>query len=76
MLYKFLLHGKVNQLRYAAHSVVSDSLEPQELSPARLPCAWDSPDKNTGVGSHSLLQGIFLTQGLNSGLLYGMQIVY
>ena len=29
----------------------------------------DSPGKNTGVGSHSLLQGIFLTQGSNPGLL-------
>ena len=30
--------------------------------PARLLCPWDSPDKNTGVGCHFLLQGIFLTQ--------------
>ena len=30
---------------------------------------WDSPDKNTGVGCHSLLQGIFPTQGLNPRLL-------
>ena len=29
---------------------------------ARLLCSWNSPGKNTGVGSHSLLQGIFLTQ--------------
>ena len=29
----------------------------------------DSPDKNPGVGCHSLLQGIFLTQGLDPGLL-------
>ena len=29
---------------------------------------WDSPGQNTGVGSLSLLQGIFPTQGLNSGL--------
>ena len=28
-------------------------------------CPWDSPGKNTGVVSHFLLQGIFLTQGLN-----------
>ena len=31
-------------------------------------CPWNSPGKNTGVGSHSLLQGIFPTQGSNSGL--------
>ena len=29
---------------------------------------WDFPGKSTGVGSHFLLQGIFLTQGLNLGL--------
>ena len=33
-------------------------------------------DKNTGVGSHSLLQGIFLTQGSNPGLLHCRQILY
>ena len=37
---------------------------------ARLLGPWDSPGKNTGVGGHSLLQGIFLTQGLNPGLLH------
>ena len=35
--------------------------------PARLLCLWNSPGNNTGVGSHSLLQRIFLTQGLNLG---------
>ena len=45
-------------------SVVSNSLQPHGLQPARLLCPWDSPGKNTGVGCHSLLQGIFLTQGL------------
>ena len=35
-----------------------------------------SPGKNTGVGSHSLLQGIFLTQGSNSGLLHCRQFLY
>ena len=36
----------------------------------RLLGPWNSPDKNTGVGCHFLLQGIFPTQGLNPGLLY------
>ena len=38
-----------------------------------LLCPWDFPDKNTGVGCHSLIQGIFLTQGLktNSPALVG-----
>ena len=39
-------------------SVVSDSLWPHGLEPTRLLCSWDSPSKNTGVGRHSLLQGI------------------
>ena len=34
---------------------------------------WDFPGKNTGVGCHFLLQGIFLTQGLNPGLLHCSQ---
>ena len=33
-------------------------------STARLLCPWNFPGKNAGVGSHSLLQGIFQTQGL------------
>ena len=35
----------------------------------QLLCPWHSPGKNTGVGCHFLLQGIFLTQGSNPGLL-------
>ena len=49
--------------------VVSDSVRPHGLQPTRLLCPWDSPSKNTGVGCHALLQGIFLTQGLNLYLL-------
>ena len=37
-------------------SVVSDSVQPHRLQPTRLPCPWDSPGKNTGVGCHFLLQ--------------------
>ena len=40
-----------------ACSVVSDSLWPHGLKPARLLCPWDFPGKNTGVGCHFLLQG-------------------
>ena len=38
------------------------------LPPQRLYSPWNSLDQNTGVGSLSLLQEIFPTQGLNSGL--------
>ena len=36
----------------------------------------DFPGKNTGVGYHALLQGIFPTQGSNAGLLHCRQILY
>ena len=39
-------------------------------------CLWNSLDKNTGVGCHFLLQGTFLTQGSNLGLLHCRQIFY
>ena len=58
------------------HSVMSNSLGPYELWPSRLLCPWISPGKNTGVGCHSLLQGIFLTQRSNPGLLHCIQILY
>ena len=51
-------------------------LWPHGLLLARLVGPWDSPGKNTGVHSHSLLQGIFPTQGLNLGLLHCRQILY
>ena len=51
-------------------SVVSDSLPSHGLQPTRLLCPWDFPGMNTGVGCHFLLQGIFLTQGLNLHLLH------
>ena len=49
---------KVTELCPTLHCVVSDSLQP-----CRLYSLW-----NTGVGSLSLLQGFFPTQGLNPGL--------
>ena len=57
-------------------SVMSYSLQPYGLWPARLLCPWDSPGKSIGVGSHSLPQGIFLTQRLNLALQHCRQIVY
>ena len=38
--------------------------------------SWNSPGQNTGVGSLSLLRGIFATQGSNTGLLHCRQILY
>ena len=39
--------------------------DPLDFSPPGSSHPWDSPGKNIGVGCHALLQGIFLTQGLN-----------
>ena len=53
-----------------SHSVVAGSLRPHGLSPR------NSPDQNTGVGSLSFLQWIFLTQKPNQGLLHHRRIIY
>ena len=58
-----------------SRSVVSDSLRPRGLQPARLLCPWDFPGKNTGGGCF-LLQRIFPTQGSNLGLLHCTQFLY
>ena len=55
---------------------MSDSLQPYGLQPTRVLCPWDFPGKNTGVGCHFLLQGIFPTQVLNLGLRHCRQISY
>ena len=75
-------HGNELPVRHAdrayslSHSVLSNSLRTHGLSAARLLCPWDVPDKNTGMGCRSLLQGIFLTQGLNQGPLDCRRIAY
>ena len=38
---------------------------PIDFNPPGSSCPWNSPSRNTGVRSHSLLQGIFPTQGVN-----------
>ena len=54
-----------------SHSLMSDSLWPRGLySP------WNSPSQNTGVGSCSLLKGIFPTKGSNPGLLHCRRTLY
>ena len=55
--------------------LVSDSATPWTVA-RQAPLSMDSPGKHTGIGSHSLLQGIFLTQGLNLGLLHCRQVLY
>ena len=59
------------QWRSESRSVVSDCLRPHgRYSP------WNFPCQNTGVGSLSLLRGIFPTQGLNPSLLHCRQTLY
>ena len=66
---KIICYGSLRILmkESESRSVVSDSLQPHRLY---SPC--NSPDilQNTGVSSHSLLQGIVTTQRLNPGLLH------
>ena len=57
-----------------SHSVMSNSVT-HGLQPAKFFSPWDSPDKNTAVGSHALLQGVFPTQGSTPGLLHYRRIL-
>jgi len=75
MLYRkalLFIHPIYKSLKWSeSRSVMSNSLQPHELySP------WNSPRQNTGVGSLSLLQGIFPTQGSNPGLPHCRRILY
>ena len=54
-----------------SHPAMSDSLQPQGLY-----SSLNSPGQNIGVGSLSLLQGIFSTQGSNPGLPHCRCILY
>ena len=68
---KFIEHCVQLVIASESRSLVSDCLQPQGLySP------WDSPGQNTGVGSLTLLQGIFPTQGSNLGLPHCRWILY
>ena len=70
-IYRCISHAWKNSrhLDVCACLVVSNSLQPDGMQPTRLLCPWDFPGKNTGAGCHFSLQGIFLTQGLNTHLL-------
>ena len=49
---------------------------PHGLWSARCLCPWDFPSKNTGMGCHFLLQGVFPTPGSNPRLLHCRWILY
>ena len=52
------------------------TLRPQWTVARQAPLSWGSPGRNTGVGFHFFLQGIFLTQGLNPRLSHCRQMLY
>ena len=64
----------------ALHAYVCESESPSVVSDSLRLCGlyipWNSPGQNTRVGSLSLFQGIFPTQGLNPGLLHCRRILY
>ena len=66
------LPGSVTESERVSLSVIFDSVTLDQSSSVH----GDSPGKNTGVGSYSLLQGIVPTQGSNPGLLHFRQILY
>ena len=59
-----------------SRKVGSDSCDPMDCSPPGSSVHGDYLGKNTGLGCHFLLQGIFLTKESNPGLLHCRQILY
>ena len=64
------------QMKSFSVAQLSNSMQPHGLYPSRLLYPWDFLGKNTGVGRHFLLQGIFLTQGLKPCLMHCKQVLY
>ena len=62
--------GMGSEVKVKVAQLCSILCDPMDCSP------WNSPGQNTGVGSLSLLQGIFPAQGSNPGLPHCRQIFY
>ena len=73
LLSKSFYFGLVNKYHFADSKI--DLCLTEMLQPG-FSVHGDSPGKNTGVGCHALHQGIFPTQGSNSGLLQYKWILY
>ena len=69
------LMEKIKALCLGTQSCLS-LCDPVDCSPPGSSVHGDAPGKNTGVSCHALLQGIFPTQGSNSGLSHCRQILY
>ena len=76
----YTVHGilQARILEWVAFPFSRGSSQPRSsaLKADSLPAEPQGKPKNTGVGSLSFLQQIFLTQGLNRGLLHCRQILY
>ena len=75
LLFFIIVSSKcVSQIAVVCCCLVTKScptlLQSHELRPTRLLCPWDFQGKNTRVGCHFLLQGLFLTQGSKLCLLH------
>ena len=68
-------HACVHTLCLVAHLCLT-LFYPMDCSPLGCSVHGDSPGKNTGMGSHALLQGIFPIQGLSPGLPHCWWILY
>ena len=73
MILSFLIESYYGDFEWKVKLKVAQSC-PTLCDP--MDCPWNSPGQNTGVGSFSLLQGIFPTQGLNPGLPHCRPILY
>ena len=77
---RLILHICILSTVYMKESKVAQSCltlcNPWTIACTRLLPQWDSLGKNTGVGCHFLLQGIFPTQGSNPGLAHCRQTLY
>ena len=83
ILYQLSNKGSPRILDWVAAAAAAKSLQscptlcdPMNCGPPGISVHGNSPGKNTGVGCHALLQGIFLTQGSKPGLPHCRQILY
>ena len=70
------VRNKIKQVHSSDEVLCPTLCNPMDCSPPGSSVHGDSPGQNTGMVCHVLLQGIFLTQGLNPGLLHFRQILY
>ena len=76
LIYNVALIPGIQQSESVIHESEGRPVTSNFLQPHGLYSPWNSPGQNTGVGSLSLLQGIFPTQGSNPGLSHYRQIFY